>query len=262
MHTAFEINESMFSVMSRGEALGRDALLDWKPDDRLGVIVRRPLGMLEAGLLTLLCVTAFYDVPGRKRRNRPLYPSIYLFHFGGRFGFSGEFDFWPERKEVFIPDDADALLQALNDRGITHLAVPERAPSQPLYRYKEPEEAVDRIRQCYIYGIDGPAADDDVLIRTTSPEVLRNFAHTIDLPSTLALRECELAAESSARSDGAAGIDSRRYVALMRERLSEVDATDPAAASTLARMRQGLVEGSLSERLRRIDAKAALRLLA
>jgi hypothetical protein len=262
VHTAFEISESMFRVTVRGESMPRDELLDWRDDDRLGVVVRRPLGMLEAGLLTLLCVTAFYDAPGRKRRSRPLYPSIYLFHVGGRWGFSGEFDFWPERKEVFVPGDADALLQALNDRAITHLALPDGPPADPSYRYKEPEELIDRTRQCYVYAIDGPAVDDDIVIRTTSPEVLRNFAHTIDLPTTLALREGNLAAEGTVRAGTAAGIDSRRYVALMRELMREVDPSDPAAAGTLARVRRGLEEGGLAERLRRVDAKAALRLLA
>ena len=76
-------------------------------------------------LLIQLAVLAFYESVPARRGTPPRYPEIYLFHAGGRFGDFNAFDFWPPRKEVFLPADPAMVLEALNDRAITRLAVPE-----------------------------------------------------------------------------------------------------------------------------------------
>ncbi|MBS0366322.1 MAG: hypothetical protein JSR67_10930 [Proteobacteria bacterium] len=262
MHTAFEIKESMFAVTVGGKVSTRDDLLHWDARDRLGVVVTSPYGALNAGLLTLLCVSAFYDVPKQKRRLRPLYPSIYLFHVGGRWGFCGEFDFWPDRKEIFTSSAPSDILQAVNAHAVTHLALPAGIEHEITYRYKEPEEAIDRIRQCYLYGPDGAADDADVTLATSSPEVLRNFERTLDLQGTLALREKQLSEDNRLRPGSPAGDDARRYISLMRDRLNEVSCSNPVALRISGRLTEAIAQGSLTERLRRVDMKTALRLLA
>ena len=48
-----------------------------------------------------------------------IYPDYFLFHVGGPLGDHSMLDIWPSHKEVVVPDQAEALLQAINDRAIT-----------------------------------------------------------------------------------------------------------------------------------------------
>ena len=63
----------------------------------------------------------------RPERRGPngIYPEIYLFHVGGRHGDHSPYDFWPARKEVFVDADPREVLDQINDKGITRLAVPD-----------------------------------------------------------------------------------------------------------------------------------------
>ena len=260
MHTAHELRRPMISVELGGQPGALEDLLDWDVRDRLGVIMTSPFGALGAGLLVLLCVIAFYDVEKQKRRRRPLYPSIYLFHVGRPWGFHGEFDFWPDRKEVIVADSTQ-VLPSINSHGITHLAVPTGDPQPRVHRYKEPEEALDRLKQAFAYGSLGTVADADVMLRTSEPAVLRNFERTVNLAETLKFREEALANDSRLRPGSPAGDDSHRYVALMRKRLDEVDVSDTDLVRVRERITRSLREHSLSESLRRIDPKVALSML-
>jgi hypothetical protein len=260
MHTAHELKRSMITVEMGGRPATREDLLDWELRDRLGVVMTSPFGALGAGLLVLLCVTAFYDEERQKRRLRPLYPSIYLFHVGRPWGFHGEFDFWPDRKEIIVNDSA-LVLPSINSHGITHLAVPDRHSQPRLHRYKEPEEALDRLKQAFAYGSQGTVDGADVTLRTSEPAVLANFERTIYLSDTLTIREEELAKDPRLRPGSPVGDDSHRYVALMRERLAEVDASDADAVRVRERIVRSLHGHSLSESLRRIDPKTALSML-
>ena len=103
MHTAHELRRPMISVELGGQPGALEDLLDWDVRDRLGVIMTSPFGALGAGLLVLLCVIAFYDVEKQKRRCRPLYPSIYLFHVGRPWGFHGESIFGRIAKRLSWP---------------------------------------------------------------------------------------------------------------------------------------------------------------
>lgn len=261
MHTAFELKQSMFTVEVSGRASTRDELLDWEVRDRLGVIINSPFGALGTGLLVLLSVTAFYDMPNQKRRMRPLYPPIYLFHVGRPWGFHGEFDFWPDRKEIVTGRNPADVLRSINSHGITHLAVPDGVPQNSRHRYKEPEEALDRLKQSYAYAADGSVGGADVHLCTSATAVLRNFDRTVHLADTLTLREKSIAEDPRLREGTPAGEDSRRYVTLMRERLEEVSPADGAVVRAMARIDQAMAAARLDEYLRRIDAKTAIGLL-
>ncbi len=257
MHTSYDIDRSMFTIEIDGKPAGREQLLEWDARDRLGVLVNEPLGALGAGLLTLLCITSFYDVPGKKRRSRPLYPDVYLFHVGQYWGFHGPFDFWPDRKEIRVTDAVEAL-RSLNSHGITHLAVPDAPPRPTAHRYKEPEAALDRIKQCFAYGPNGAAAQADVTIRSATAKVLQNFNNTLDLTAYLQRGEYTLSVE---RRGGPAEEDGRIYDSLMRQRRSELETADAAYDAARARWLHAIEPGSLAECLRRIDVTTALGML-
>jgi hypothetical protein len=261
MHTAYELKQSMFAVEIDGRVSNGTELLEWADHDRLGVVVSSPFGALGACLTVFLAVAAFYDVAGKKRRTRPVYPPIFLFHVGNRWGFHGEFDFWPDQKEIFIPHDPREVLRSINTTGITHLFVPDGTPQTVTHRYKEPEEAIDRLKQCYAYSADGIATNWNVSVTTTDDKILDNFERTLQMRETLIMRERDLAESPRLQADTALGEDAHHYVALMRKRLEEVDENDPALARMMDRLTKAKQQASLTERLRRIDSKSALSLL-
>ncbi|GAA0332766.1 hypothetical protein GCM10009087_48740 [Sphingomonas oligophenolica] len=261
MHTAYDIKSEMFAIRCNGAQVARDDFLDWGLRDRFGLVVNAALGGLGAGLLTMLAITAFYDEPTRKRRKWPLYPDIYLFHVGGPWGSHGGFDFWPDRKDVQVSDDPTDVLRAINDRGITHLAVPDGTLQKTVHRYKEPEAALDRIKHCYAYAPSGSVAGADVVITADADGVLSNFETTLQPQIMLDYMAAEVDRNKSLRVGTVAGDDARRAMAYGRARLDEIDRNGPdyrAAAERLAAARDG---AGLEERLRRIDVHTALELL-
>jgi hypothetical protein len=60
------------------------------------------------------------------------YPDYFAFRVGQSRGSLCELDVFPEHKEPVLEDDAEAILWAIDDRGITHLLVPEGATAGPL----------------------------------------------------------------------------------------------------------------------------------
>jgi hypothetical protein len=260
MHAAHQFKASMFSITHREAQTSAGDLLGWSSHDRLGIVVNSPLGALGAGLLTLTVATAFYDLD-RKRRMRPLYPPIFLFHVGRRRGFYGELDFWPDRKEIATPADATEVLRAINAVGITHLVVPDGPAKSVVHRYKEPEEARDRLRRCYVYSPDGQVTDADVRISTTTRPVIENLERVAHPVATLEMRERTIAETPRLRADTPLGRDTRHYCAQWRERIDEVDLRDPAVLRIQARIEAALAQEYLQESLRSIDSKEALDLL-
>jgi hypothetical protein len=169
VHTARQLDESLFRVAIEGRPSSRGELLrDWGPHDRLGVVVHEPLGTIGASYLLQLAITAFYDArPSRRDRTAPVYPDVFVLHVGGRFGDHADFDVYPPRKEVFVENTPRAVLEALNDRGITRLLVPDRAPEPVQHGWKEPAQALDRVVDAWAYAASGRVEGGDVAITAT-----------------------------------------------------------------------------------------------
>jgi hypothetical protein len=176
MHTARQLEEKLFSVTIEGRSADRGQLFgDYGPLSRFGVVVHEPYGAVGASYLLQLAITAFYDArPERRDRSMPVYPDVFVFHVGGRFGDHADFDVYPPRKEVFVDNDPIAVLNAINDRGITHLAVPEREPDVVQHEWKEPAQAIDRIGAAWVYSPSGRAPESDIAITSTSPRAEAN----------------------------------------------------------------------------------------
>lgn len=127
MHVAELLKSENLSI----EINAQDAVLnDLFPNphryDRYGFVVTEPYGGLGASLLIQAAIVHFYDFLPERRDVEPMYPEIYMFHVGGKYGDHSSFDFWPPRKEIFLDAGQPAeILSALVDRGITRLALPE-----------------------------------------------------------------------------------------------------------------------------------------
>ncbi|MCK9248331.1 MAG: hypothetical protein M0P31_05055 [Solirubrobacteraceae bacterium] len=176
MHTARQLDESLFTIEIDGRPTDRAALLrGWGPLDRLGVVTHEPLGTIGASHLLQLAITAFYDArPARRDRERPVYPDVFVFHVGGRWGDHADFDVYPPRKEVFVDDDPRSILEAINDRGITRLVVPDRAPEPTQHGWKEPAQALDRIVDAWAYSPTGRVAGGDVAVSASGARAEAN----------------------------------------------------------------------------------------
>jgi hypothetical protein len=138
MHSSQELSSSMFEISAEGRRVPLERLFEgFGEHDRLGVIVNRPCGAVGASALICATVTAFYDIQRARGPDFFVYPDYYLFHVGRPLGDHGMLDVFPSRKEVVVPEQPDAILDAVNDRAITRLVVPAPevegavAPAEP-----------------------------------------------------------------------------------------------------------------------------------
>lgn len=160
--------------------------------DRFGIVVDEPMGALGASLLIQAAIVQFYDVMPERRTSVPIYPEIYVFHVGRRHGDFSNFDFWPPRKEVVVPaGDCLALLEAVNDRAITRLALPDRAHGDPTRLCTGPstwaEQAAARSNwaTCLAYSPDGAAQPQDIVLATSDDSFESNVSSTLNPEAVL-----------------------------------------------------------------------------
>lgn len=165
MHTSTKLRSDSFAI----EVDGRPATItDLLPGDpaggRLGVVVHEPYGAVGASNLLLAAVTSFYDEQRARADDFYIYADYFLFHVGRPHGDHSMLDVWPSHKEVVVPDDPDAILDAINDRAITWLLVPEGEPG-PAPRGREARaSAHDRIVAALSYAPGGRVSGGDVTI--------------------------------------------------------------------------------------------------
>jgi hypothetical protein len=178
MHSSRELRSSSFDVRVQGRpARLHDVLPDFSEHDRLGVVLREPCAAVGASALLTAAITAFYDVHRARGPDFEIYPDYFLFHVGRALGDHSRLDVWPRRKEVVVADDARAVLHAINDRGITRLAVPDGDPGQPDLDVAEVASARSRIVTCLAYDGSGRVRDGDVAI--AGNEVTEGYVRTV-----------------------------------------------------------------------------------
>jgi hypothetical protein len=174
MHSSKELTSSSFRIEVDGRQVRLEDLFEgFGERDRLGVVVGHPCGAVGASGLITATVTAFYDIQRSHGPDFFIYPDYFLFHVGRAHGNHGMLDVWPDHKEVVVPDDPERILQAINDRGITRLAVeddggaPEGgAGPAPEFERQTLASARDRIVTCLAYSPSGRLGDGDVKIAT------------------------------------------------------------------------------------------------
>lgn len=255
MHTARQLKASLFEIDVDGKRVDLDGLLpNWHCHDRFGIVVTEPLGSLGASLLIQAAITTFYDYRRAHRKVGAVYPEIYLFHVGGHWGDHSTLDFWPPRKEVFVADDPREVVMAINDRGITRLAVSGEPGAIAHVDWqdngKERTTARERITSTFCYAPGGDVGGADVRISATSSVTEENISAILDPQAILSA-----AGPGDTRADPV----MRQYLGVVRERSNEIPA--PLRAGIAGRRRQRIEAGGLSESYRRISFNEALRLL-
>lgn len=175
MHTTRDLRGSSFAIRVDGRpAALADVLPGFGEHDRLGVVVDRPGGAIGASGLLLAAITGFYDFHRRRGGDFLVYPDYFVLHVGAPHGDHRRFDVWPPHKEVVVSRGPDSLLQAVNDRAVSRLLVPEDGPGEPADDADAGRPALDpaavasaraRIESCLAYSPGGRADRADVVVR-------------------------------------------------------------------------------------------------
>ena len=147
--------------------------------------------------------------PARPRAKFFIYPDYYLFHVGRPLGDHGRFDIWPRHKEVVVPGDADRLLEAVNDRGVTRLVVEDRAAGEPPSDPGALASARARVETCLAYSPSGRVEDADV--RIAGNQVTEGYVEAILDPEA---RMARLRAEGEESAPMSIAVRPARWTAI------------------------------------------------
>jgi hypothetical protein len=178
MHSSRELSSSSFEIEVGGVTAPLEELFEgFGEQDRLGVVLTQPCGAVGASALITATITAFYDIQRARGPDFFVYPDYYLFHVGRPLGDHGRFDIWPRHKEVVLPDGADRLLEAVNDRAVTRLVVEDGAAGEPPSDPGAVASARARIETCLTYSPSGRVDDADV--RIASNPVTEGYVEAI-----------------------------------------------------------------------------------
>jgi hypothetical protein len=166
MHSSDELSSGDFAIRIDGERASlADVLPGFDGRSRLGVVLRDDFGVVGASGLLLAAVTAFYDA---MRERYPSgffrYADYFLFHVDRARGNHNMLDVFPEHKEVVVPDDAELLLEAINDRAVTHLLLPEGEPRRGSFQPMTLNAARERLEGALLYSARGRVGEADVEI--------------------------------------------------------------------------------------------------
>ncbi|MFL5864994.1 MAG: hypothetical protein ACJ780_30235 [Solirubrobacteraceae bacterium] len=133
--------------------------------DRLGIVIDTDHAAAGAGTLILAAVTAFYDCLRAAGEPFFAYADYFAFHVGVARGSLRKLDVYPGHKEVVVPADPEQILQAINDRAVTRLLVPDGEPIEPALAPETRHGARRRIRTALAYSPTGRTARPDILVR-------------------------------------------------------------------------------------------------
>jgi hypothetical protein len=209
MHSARELRSSSFEVRLDGRPAGiADLFEGFAEQDRLGLVMSGPCGAVGASTLIAATITAFYDFHRARGERFFAYPDYYLFHVGRPLGDHARLDVWPRRKEVVVGEEPQAILEAIDDRGITRLVVEDGAPAEADLEDEAVASARGRIRTCLAYSPAGRVEEADVEI--AGNDVTEGYVEAILDPETRIERlRAELAeAGPAARSAPSGGADA------------------------------------------------------
>ncbi|MFT4151040.1 MAG: hypothetical protein QM656_12655 [Paracoccaceae bacterium] len=261
MHVVSLLRTDMFSIRIDGApAAIPDLFPEWGELDRFGLVIDEAVGGVGATHLLQCAMMAYYDAKPARRTSRAVYPEIYAFHIGKGHGAHAPYDFWPARREVILrTTDHRQVLDAINNCGITRLAVPDRPAREVIHRPKEVEAALDRIASAFVYCAGGRVAGGDVEITGTDKRTEFNPSQVLRPVSELvSARRAPGAVSSSGIPIKESDDDYSRW---LTERDAEITPEERLAAR---QHREGLrsPEGLMTETYRRVSVAEALKRLA
>ena len=264
MHASKQLHEAQFEIeIATQRVLLTDVLPGWTAYDRVGVVVHEPYGALGASLLIEAAVARFYAHDSRRADELAQYPPVFLFHVGGRYGDHSSMDFWPSRREVFLPPDPYEVLGAIRDRGITRLMVPDVESTGLDYAYAAPSgwtdvhAATEQTLSSFVYSASGHVPGGDVRLRSCADHTdslasdvldVQELIERFETASEQDLLDMELGPSTPEDFDG--------WLTSFRSRIGEVP-EDVRKRIRTGRSR-ATAEGTLTQTYRRTSTADAL----
>jgi hypothetical protein len=217
VHTTVLRSEEFALTVDDRPAAIEDLFPGFDEFDRLGIVISADQGAAGAATLILATVTAFYDRMRAAADDFFAYADYFAFHIGRPRGSLRKLDVYPEHKEVVVAPDADAILRAINDRGVTRLLVPDGPPRTPALARETLDSARRRIASAIAYSPTGQTAGADVLVRGSAQSdafTAAMLAATSNSASTRTDPSASTRADPSARTDAGPPAQSFRRVEL------------------------------------------------
>lgn len=152
MHTLHDLSAGDFRYRSNDRIVERDEVVPRiGVTDRVGIVMGTGAEGLGAANLLLSCVIDFYETLGELKDEFFEYPDFYTFQATADPADYRMFDVYPDHKNVEVAADAESILQAVNDRGITILLVPNRPASEPEIEDITRRSAERTIEHAFLY---------------------------------------------------------------------------------------------------------------
>ena len=165
MHSS-TLGDSDFSIIASGQPVAlAEYFCGFTNTKRLGVLAPNRLEGVGAVSLIMAHVTAFYNTYRATGEDFFAYPDNFTFQSREPKAAYGMFDIWPEHKDVLVGTDAVERLNAITDRGVNILLVPDGPPTPSEYQRQQLASAERLIEICYAYSATGAVADPDLVIR-------------------------------------------------------------------------------------------------
>ena len=166
MHLSGEFKPSDFALTRSKKAVSfEDLMPNFTEYRRVGILTRRPLDGLGSSNMLMACIAKFYECYRRRQEEFFTYPDYFTFQPQAPVADYGYFDIWPCHKHVHVSSNGEEMLQAINDRGIDVLLVPDGPTSEYVFEPITHSSAQRRIRYCFLYGYDGQLDDPEITIR-------------------------------------------------------------------------------------------------
>lgn len=182
MHTTKELDSTSFEYRVDGDIVSREAVMpSITSNDRIGVVMGTGIEGLGAGNFILSCVTEFYEYLNETREEDFFeYPDYYTFQTTSDPADYRMLDIYPDHKNVTVAPIAEQLLQAINDRAITILLVPDVSPTSLDIDNITLQSAYRRIDHCYVYASDGSPNTVDFSIHQPRQPANKWFETTVE----------------------------------------------------------------------------------
>jgi hypothetical protein len=181
MHSS-TLGDSDFEIIASGHPVAlAEYFRGFTNTKRLGVLAPNRLEGIGAINLIMAHVTAFYNTYRATGEDFFAYPDNFTFQSREPKAAYGMFDIWPDHKDVLVGTDAVERLNAITDRGVNILLVPDgpsaelrtsassvessKPPAPREYQRQQIAAAERLIETCYAYSATGAVADPDLVIR-------------------------------------------------------------------------------------------------
>ena len=169
MHSS-KLRGTDFKIVWRDEAVDHAQFFSsFRDTDRLGVVVSNRTEGVGAITLIMSYVTAFFDRYRERGGEFFAYPDFFTFQHQSPCADYGMCDIWPLHKNVCVAQDVQQTVEAITDRGVNVLLVPDDDAREAEIAEVELESARRNVSRCFAYSETGTTASADLVVESLSP---------------------------------------------------------------------------------------------